>query len=176
MNISSNRLTALCRALDAINTYVGEKAAWLTITMVFIQFFIVLLRYIFGFGSVFLQESILYLHATVFLCGAGYTLRQDAHVRVDAFYHKCRNKTKAWVNLMGCCFFLFPFIGVLAFYGWPYVAASWQVLEGSRETTGIQAVFLLKTLIIIYCFLLALQGVSMVLKALQQLSGETNES
>jgi len=169
-------LVPICRTLDAINTFVGEKTAWLTILMVFIQFIVVLLRYIFGFGSVFLQESILYLHATVFLCGAGYTLMLDAHVRVDAFYHQSRSTHKAWVNLLGCLLFLFPFLYTLFIYAWPYVSASWQVLEGSRETTGIPAVFALKTLILVYCVLLTLQGMSLSLKSLLQLTGATYDA
>lgn len=173
MNSTINRIKNNC---SAINKFVGEKVAWLTITMVVIQFFVVLLRYVFGFGSVFLQESILYLHATIFLCGAGYTLLQDAHVRVDAFYHKLTLRAKAWVNLLGCIGFLAPFITVLLFYSWPYVAASWSVLEGSRETTGIPAVFLLKSLILIYCLLLAIQCLAMGLHAIEQLLGDKDDA
>jgi len=176
MNLSSTKWAAFGRQLNNVNTQVGEKIACLCIVMVVIQFVVVLFRYVFGFGSVFFQESILYLHATVFLCGAGYTLLHDAHVRVDAFYHSSSCRTKAWINLLGCCFFLLPFIAVLFIYSWPYVLASWRVLEGSRETTGIPAVFLLKTLIPIYCFLLTLQAISMAIDALRQLCGETNDA
>jgi TRAP-type mannitol/chloroaromatic compound transport system permease small subunit len=173
MNITINQIHNNC---CAINKFIGEKVAWLTIIMVVIQFFVVLLRYVFGFGSVFLQESILYLHATIFLCGAGYTLLQDAHVRVDAFYHKVTWRSKAWINLLGCVGFLGPFITVLFFYSWPYVTASWMVFEGSRETTGIPAVFLLKSLILVYCLLLMIQCVAMGLHAIGQLLGDKDDA
>lgn len=173
MNDIINRIIMLC---CTFNTQVGEKVAWLTIVMVTLQFFVVLLRYVFGFGSVFLQEGILYLHATVFLCGVGYALLHDAHVRVDAFYHKGNRRVKAWINLVGCVCFLAPFVAVLFFYSVPYVTASWLVLEGSRETTGIPAVFLFKSLILLYCFLLAVQGIAMGLQAIKQLIGNNDDA
>ncbi|OMH36286.1 hypothetical protein BGP75_09725 [Motiliproteus sp. MSK22-1] len=159
----------ICSYIDWINVSIGNSVAWLTIGMVVIQFMVVLLRYVFGFGSVFLQESIIYLHASVFLCGVGYTLSKDAHVRVDAFYHRFRQRTKDQINMLGSLIFIGSFVGVLSVYSWPYVWASWEVLEGSRETTGIPAVFLLKTLMLFYITLLALQGLSLFLKSFHRL-------
>ncbi len=169
MSSQDSRVLRVCNTIDGVNLHAGQMVAWLTIVMVVIQLLVVLLRYVFGFGAVFLQESILYLHSTVFLCGAGYTLLKDAHVRVDAFYHNARRRNKAIINAVGCICFLGSFIGALSVFSFPYVMEAWEVMEGSRETTGIPAVFLLKTLILVYAFLLALQGTSLFLKSYRQI-------
>jgi TRAP-type mannitol/chloroaromatic compound transport system permease small subunit len=81
------------------------------------------------------------------------------------FYADASPRTKALVDLCGSLLLLLPFMAVLAWFAWPYVARSWAILEMSRETSGIPAVFLLKTLIPVFAVLLALQGVSQALKA-----------
>jgi hypothetical protein len=58
---------------------------WLALAMVLMQFAIVILRYVFGISYI-LQEGVLYMHAALFMLGAGYALLVDEHVRVDIFY------------------------------------------------------------------------------------------
>ena len=82
---------------------------------------------------------------------------------VGAFYSRFREKTKAWVNLIGCGIFLFPVTGVIFWMAWPYVAASWETLEGSVESSGLQAVYLLKSMILFFAATLFLQGISLML-------------
>jgi len=120
---------------------------------------------VFGHGSIWLSESIVYGHAAMFMLASGWTLAAGGHVRVDVFYADASPRTKALVDLCGSLLLLLPFMAVLAWFAWPYVARSWAILEMSRETSGIPAVFLLKTLIPVFAVLLALQGVSQALKA-----------
>ncbi len=94
--------------LENFTEKTGKLIAWLTLIMVLLSFLIVLLRYGFNIGSIALQESILYLHATVFMLGAAYTLKADGHVRVDIFYQKMSLKNKAKVDFFGSLILLLP--------------------------------------------------------------------
>ena len=166
-----NALTRFARLIDNFNQALGMSVAWLTMMMVLVQFTVVVLRYTFGYGSIFMQESILYLHGFVFMLGASYALLHDGHVRVDIFYREASPQTKAKIDIFGIFFFLLPVCTVLFFYAFPYVAASWANLEGSNETSGIPARFVLKTAILVFCVLMSLQGISIVIHSLNVLLG-----
>lgn len=165
-------LKALVRIIDAINEAVGKTVSWLALIMVLAQFVIVVMRYVFGIGSTIMQESIVYMHAALFMVAAGYTLLYDGHVRVDIFYSQASPRKKAWTNLGGVVFFLMPVCALVWWVSWPYVASAWAVLEGSPEgRSGIPGVFLLKTLILAFAAVLSAQGVSMAASALFVLAG-----
>lgn len=155
----------MAKAIDRFNNILGRGVAWLSLTMVLVQFIVVVLRYVFGVGSIFLQESIVYMHGFNFMLGAGYTLLHDGHVRVDIFYREAPAKRKALTDLIGVCLFLLPVCIMIFWVSFPYVADSWANLEGSQETSGIPAVFLLKTSILLFCTVLILQGLSMMVHA-----------
>lgn len=159
-------LSTLAGFIDRLNEGLGRMVSWLTLFMVLMQFAIVVFHYIFREGSIFLQESLLYMHSMIFLAGAAYTLKHNGHVRVDVIYSRLSDKAKAWVNLVGSVIFLFPVLGVIGWMAWPYVFNSWQILEGSIETSGIQAVYLLKSMIILFVVSMALQAVSLMCHAL----------
>ncbi len=165
------RLQAIARTLDSLAEITGRIVAWLTLGMVIITFTVVVLRYLFNTGSIALQESITYLHATLFMLGAAWTLKQDGHVRVDIFYSKQNRRTRAWTDLLGTLLLLFPVCGFILYSSLDYVAASWSVLEGSQEAGGLDAVFLLKTAIPVMAVLLMLQGCAIILKNILIISG-----
>lgn len=169
-------LARVARAIDGVNQRIGAGVAWLALAMVLVQFVVVLLRYVFGISILVLQESIVYMHATLFMVGAGFTLLHDQHVRVDIFYREAAPRRKAWIDLLGVVAFLWPVCALIAAYGWPYVAKAWAVGEGSVESSGIEGVYLLKTLILVFVALIALQGLSLALKALLRLRGQTPPS
>jgi TRAP-type mannitol/chloroaromatic compound transport system permease small subunit len=112
-----------------------------------------------------LTESIIYGHAALIMLAAAWTLREGGHVRVDIFYADAGPRTKAWIDLLGALLLLLPFMLALAWLAMPYVARSWAIFERSRETSGIPAVFLLKTLIPLFALMLAMQGVSQAIRA-----------
>ena len=151
--------------IDRLNAAIGRAAAWACLFVVVVQFAVVVLRYVFGHGSIWLSESIVYGHATMFMLASAWTLAAGGHVRVDVFYADAPPRRKALVDLCGSVFLLLPFMAVLGWFAWPYVARSWAILEASRETSGIPAVFLLKTLIPAFALLMGLQGVSQAIKA-----------
>jgi TRAP-type mannitol/chloroaromatic compound transport system permease small subunit len=160
----------LANYIDALNRRIGASTAWLATALIVVQFIVVLLRYIFGIGALMLQESLTYMFSLLFMLGAGYTLLQDGHVRVDIFYRTARPSTKALVDLLGSLFFLIPVSVLIFIISWPYVAASWAVLEGSKETSGIPGIFLLKSLIPIFAILLMLQGAANAIRAFAALT------
>ena len=127
----------------------GKLVAWLTLVMVLLTFTLVMLRYGFSLGWIWLQESVTYLHVTVFTVVAAWTLQQNGHVRVDIFYAKMSDQKRALVDLLGTLIFLMPFCFFILIIAWPYVANSWMLLESSREAGGLPLVFLLKSLILI---------------------------
>ena len=158
---------AFAECIDRLNAAIGRAAAWACL------FVVVVLRYVFGHGSIWLSESIIYGHATMFMLAAAWTLAVGGHVRVDVFYADASPRTKALVDLCGSVLLLLPFMTVLGWFAWPYVARSWALFEASRETSGIPAVFLLKTLIPAFALLMALQGVSQAIKAANVLRGKS---
>jgi TRAP-type mannitol/chloroaromatic compound transport system permease small subunit len=159
------QLGVVAARLDRIAEITGRCIAWLTLGMVLITFAVVVLRYGLQIGSIALQESVTYLHAIVFMLGAAYTLKHDGHVRVDIFYQKASPRTRAWTNLLGTLFLLFPVCVFIFVSSLDYVASSWSIHEGSRETGGLDGVFLLKTVIPLMALLLLLQGCSLALRS-----------
>lgn len=157
------KMNSLISLLESINVYVGGAVRWCGLLMLLLQFGIVVLRYVFGISYIFLNEGVLYLHATLFMLGSGYTLLVDKHVRVDIFYSKRTPRGKAVIDLLGHIIFLIPSMLILIFYSWPTIRSSWQILEGPISVGGIPASFLLKSLIPAFCILLIIQCVANLL-------------
>ncbi len=160
-----NALERFADAIDSLNAGLGRLLGWAALLLILVQFSIVVLTNVFRIGSIQLQESLLYINSLIFLGAAGYTLLRDEQVRVDIFYRDASARFKAWVNLMGTLFLLFPVMGLLWVSAWPYVAASWAVLEGSTETTGLQAVFILKSFLLLFTASLTLQGAALAIRS-----------
>ena len=154
---------------ERLVSVLGRGVSWLTLLMVVLTFAIVVLRYGFNQGWIWFQESVTYLHATVFMVAAAWAFQTDDHVRVDIFYRARSDRYRDWVNLAGTLIFLLPFGFFLLYIGWDYVAASWATLEGSREAGGLPAVFLLKSLILVLPALLLLQSWVTLLQCLGRL-------
>ncbi|WP_300057586.1 TRAP transporter small permease subunit [uncultured Roseobacter sp.] len=158
----------LANAIDAVNAGVASLTRWLALFMVLVQFTIVVGRYAFGVNSIAAQESVLYMHATLFMLGAGYTLLVDKHVRVDVFYAKVSPRSQRRIDIFGHLFFLLPSMAALLYWSWPSVRNSWSILEGPLSVGGIEAVFLMKTLIPAFCVLVMLQSVSLLIRLFMQ--------
>lgn len=165
-------LLRVAKAIDFTNEWIGRSLAWLTLGMVLVTFVVVLLRYVFGLGWTVLQESVVYMHALVFMGCAGFALVHNGHVRCDIFYGAASPRAKAVIDIIGTFLFLIPMCILIFWVTWPYAAASWAILEGSPEgRMGIPAVFVLKTLIVVFAGLLAIQAVALVLHSALFLAG-----
>lgn len=153
-------MQSLSRRLRSVSEVSGRLTAWLMVPMVAGTFVVVVLRYAFDVGWIWMQESVVWVHAAVFMLAAAYTLNRDEHVRVDIFYRGMSPRRKALVDLLGTVLFLMPVMIFLAVTSWDYVAVSWRIHEASREAGGMPYPFvpLLKTLIPLTSGLLLLQG------------------
>lgn len=154
----------ISQKIDAFTDAFGKSLSWLTLLMAVLMFAVVILRYMVNLGSVALQESVLYLHALVFMGASAYTLMHDGHVRVDVFYRRLKPKFQAWINLAGTLLLLFPVCIFITFISIRYVNSSWSMLESSSEAGGLPGVFLLKSLIFLLSGTLLLQGVAEAIK------------
>jgi len=159
--------------IDRFSDMTGRATAWLTLFMVITTFVIVVMRYAFDVALIWLHESVTWMHATVFMVGAAYTLRREEHVRVDIFYREMSARRRAWVDVLGVVFLLLPMCGVLGAEAWDFVAVSWSLAEASRESGGLPYPLLplLKTVLVIMPAAVALQGVSLVLHSIKTLRG-----
>jgi TRAP-type mannitol/chloroaromatic compound transport system permease small subunit len=136
--------------------------------MVVVTAIIVVMRYVFDAGYIWLQESVVWMHAAVFMLGAAYTLFHEDHVRVDIFYRGMSLKRRGWVDLLGVVLFLLPLCGFLAYVSFDFAAASWSIHESSREPGGLPypLIPMLRSIVLLMPLALALQGVSLLLRSL----------
>lgn len=165
-------MTRLSDALKRFSELTGRAVAWLMLPMVAVTFVVVVLRYVFDLGWIWMQESVVWMHAAVFMLAAAYTLNRDEHVRVDIFYRSMSPKRKALVDAVGAVVFLFPVSIFLLVTSWDYVSVSWAIREGSREAGGLPYPFvpLLKSVIPLTALLLVLQGVTDLIRSLSTLT------
>jgi TRAP-type mannitol/chloroaromatic compound transport system permease small subunit len=159
-------------AADSISTVVGDAARWLALGLVIVTATVVIQRYVFGFASTKLQESVIYMHALLFLLSSGATLLADGHVRVDIVYAKLSERGKAWTDLIGTYLALLPMALLILWVSSPYINATWRILERSRESDGLPLVFLLKTAIPVFALLMIIQGMASAMRAALTLSGK----
>lgn len=173
-------MTPLVHSVEShINSFtekLGLATRYLGLLLVIVTFAVVLLRYAFNWSPIALQETMTYLHASLFMLGAAYTLKHDGHVRVDVFYQNMTPHKQALINLLGTVFLLFPTCFFVLWICFPYVESSWAIGEKSIEGSGLPFVYLLKTLLLIQPTLLMIQGVSEILKSLNVLMGENAPS
>jgi TRAP-type mannitol/chloroaromatic compound transport system permease small subunit len=79
-------LLALADGIDAASRLLGRGVKWLAVLLVLVQFTVVVIRYAFGSSFIMMQESVVYIHAALFMLAIGYVFMLDAHVRLDFFY------------------------------------------------------------------------------------------
>jgi len=155
----------LIRIINLINKVIGETVSWLTLLMVLVTVLVVVLRYGFNIGFIWMQESVRFMYSAVFLLCAGYTLFKDKHVRVDVLYLSLSERKKALVDLIGSIFLLLPVCFVIFYYSWSYVLNSWEQLEGSIEERGLHLVFLMKTFIWLFAILVSMQSLATIINS-----------
>ena len=156
----------LADLIDLVTRLIGKAAIWLVLIVVFLQFFVVIFRYVFGVNSIEAQELITILHGLIFMMAAAYVLQIDKHVRVDVFYASLSMRGKAIVNMFGATFLLLPMALIIWTYSWPYVGESWLIFEGSPDASGLRVRYLQKSAILVFALLMGLQGISIILRRL----------
>lgn len=164
-------LAGFVRGIDALNEWIGRAVAWLTLGCVLTCFAVVVLRYAFSIGYPWMQELYVWLHAAVFMAGAGYTMLHRGHVNVDVVYGRLDARRQAWIDIAGTLLFLYPWLALIAVTSAPFVASSWSIREASSTADGMPGLYLLKSLLWVYCALLFLQGLALVVRRALFLSG-----
>ena len=154
------------RRLESLGEWTGRVIAWVMAPMVVAQFVIVALRYVFDLGWIWMQESVLWMHAATFMLATAYTLRHDEHVRVDIFYRKLSGRGRMLVDVLGNLLLLLPMMIFLIVVSWDYVSVSWSIHEGSREAGGLPYPFvpLAKSLIPLTAALVCVQSIANLLR------------
>tara|TARA_B110000438_G_scaffold202694_1_gene194303 strand:- start:271 stop:792 length:522 start_codon:yes stop_codon:yes gene_type:complete len=166
----SRYLQIATNAIDTTNQITGKAIAWLTLVMVVVTCAVVTARYLFNFGSIGLQESVMYMHGAVFMLGIAFTLKEQGHVRVDVLYEKFPPRVKVCIDIAGHLLFLIPFSIFILWTSLEYVSFSWSLRESSGQPGGLSGVYLIKGLIPAMAFLLLLQGISEILKGFLSLT------
>ena len=161
---------------DSLFERLGNVLNILMMALVCVVIVVVIGRYFFDIGSIALQELATYLHATIFMLGISYTLKHDGHVRVDIFYRNFSGRSQALINVIGGVVFILPISVFVGWSSWEYVLASWSIMETSTENNGLPFIYLLKTVMLIMPFLLAIQGLITVAKNLLALYGSPSTS
>jgi TRAP-type mannitol/chloroaromatic compound transport system permease small subunit len=165
-----NTLLRLSRLIDVLNERIGKFSAWLILLAVIICTANALIRYAFNMSSNAWLEMQWYLNSAMFLLVAGYALKLNAHVRIDVIAGKLSPRTQAWIDVFGGVFMLLPAVLIIAWYSWPSLVNSFQLNEMSSDSGGLVR-WPVRLLIPVAFVLLALQGVSEIIKRMAFLKG-----
>ena len=120
----------------------------------------IVLRYLFNINYIFLQELVMYMHAFIFLFGISLCLKEDAHVRIDIFSSKLDVGYRNLIDQIGLIIFVIPFCLFVIYESTSMITRSWVMLEGSSEPGGLPIVFILKSSIYLFSFLLFIQAIN----------------
>lgn len=159
-------LALLVQAIGGLNRLIGNIFSWLAVGTVAICFIVVVQRYVFHTTYLWMQDLYVWMAGAMFTAVAGYALFRDDHVRVDIFYRPASTRWKATADIIGVLIFLLPFTFVVWNWGLPYVRRSWSFYEASQNIGGMPGLFILKTFILVFATLIALQGIAMIARAI----------
>ncbi len=166
--------------IERVNENVGRFTAWLVLVMTLVGAYNAVVRYLgrhlgANLSSNAYIELQWYLYSLIFLLGAAYTLKHNAHVRVDVFYGRVTQRMRAWINLLGTALFLLPFSVLTLWLSWPSVRNSWIVREGSPDPGGLPR-YPIKSVILVAFVLLVLQGIAEIIRNVAILRGRARET
>jgi TRAP-type mannitol/chloroaromatic compound transport system permease small subunit len=159
------RLEDFADRIDRLNERIGRIVSWLTVAMVLVTCVVVVARYFFDAGWIWLQETVTWMHSVVFMLAAAWALSLDEQVRVDVFYRDMPARRRALVDIGGVFLLLIPFCVFLLVSSFGYVSTSWRIGEASREAGGLPGLFLLKSVILAMPVLLILQGLALAARS-----------
>jgi TRAP-type mannitol/chloroaromatic compound transport system permease small subunit len=168
-------LRSLAGAIDRLNTRLGSILRWLALLMLLMGAYNAVARYLTRYTGMTLSSNALneaqwYLFSLIFLLGAAYGLKVDAHVRVDVLYGRVSDRAKGWIDLLGTALFLIPFSVLMLWVSYPTVRNSWVIREVSPDPGGLPR-YPIKAVILISFALLLLQGLAQVVRAVDRIRG-----
>jgi TRAP-type mannitol/chloroaromatic compound transport system permease small subunit len=168
-------LLRIARSIDRLNELVGRGVSWLGLAAVLICAAAATARYALNIGSNSWLEIQWYLNAAVWLLVAGYTLKRHEHVNIDVLAGRFSPRVQAWIHILGGVFMLLPATIIIAWYSWPSLVNSYEIQEYSSDPGGLIR-WPVRLLIPVAFALLALQGVSEIIKRIGFLRGLVPES
>ncbi|ABE39286.1 TRAP transporter small permease subunit [Rhodopseudomonas palustris] len=168
-------LLGLSRKIDAFNTLVGRWLSWMIVLAVIISAGNAVIRKTFDMSSNSLLELQWVLFSIVFLLCSPWTLLSNEHIRIDIINHSLPLKLRGWIDMIGHVFFLMPFAIVLLWWSIPFFLVSLSQNEQSFSAGGLPQ-WPAKSLIMIACLLLIIQGISEIIKRAAMLAGVIPDS
>ena len=145
---------------------VSRLTEYVTIQFFYVMFITVIinifLRYLFNINYIFLQELVMYMHAFIFLFGISICLKEDTHVRIDIFSSKLGERYRKLIDQIGLIIFVLPFCLFVIYESTSMITRSWSMLEGSSEPGGLPIVFILKSSIYLFSFLIFIQAINKI--------------
>lgn len=169
-----NGLLALARGIDRVNEVVAKAVAWLILVAVLVSAGNAVIRKAFNMSSNAWLELQWYLFGAAFLLAAAYTLKQNEHIRIDIVYGLFSRRRQHWIDLFGHVFFLMPFVILMIFYLFPYVALSYRSGEVSSSAGGL-IIWPAKALLLVGFIQLGFQGISEIIKKIAIMTGRMDD-
>jgi len=164
------------KLVNKFSDIVGSFAAILLLALLANVFYDVIMRYLFNDVSIGMQELEWHLYATIFLLGITYTLKENAHVRVDVIYEHLNPKKQAFIDISGTLFFLLPFCSLVAYYGIGFAQESYSLGEGSGDPGGLPYRWIIKSMISLSFIFVIIGSVGFMLRALNRAIDTDNNS
>jgi len=161
---------ALSRGIDRLNEFIGKSVSWLILLAILVSAANAVIRKIFDISSNAWLELQWYLFGAAFMLAAAYTLKQNEHIRIDIVYGLFSRRVQHWIDLLGHILFLMPFVTLMVVYFVPYVSLSFHSGEMSTNAGGL-IVWPAKAILLVGFFLLALQGISEIIKKIAIMRG-----
>ena len=167
-------LLGFSRLIDTINENIGKAVAWLILVAVLVSAGNAVVRKAFDTSSNAWLEAQWYLFGAAFMLAAAYTLRQNEHIRVDIVYGLFSRRVQHWIDLLGHCLFLMPFVLLMVYFLVPYVQLSYRSGEGSSSAGGL-ILWPAKSILLVGFVLLMFQGVSEIIKKIAIMRGDMDD-
>ncbi|MGO4558012.1 TRAP transporter small permease subunit [Rhizobiales bacterium 3FA27D7] len=167
-------LLALSRGVDRLNEIIGKWVSWLILVSILVSAGNAIIRKVFNISSNAWLELQWYLFGAAFMLAAAYTLKQNEHIRIDIVYGMWSRRVQHWIDLIGHLFFLMPFVLLMVYMFVPYTLHSFRSGEVSTNAGGL-IIWPAKAILLVGFFLLALQGVSEIIKKVAIMRGEMDD-
>lgn len=162
-------MNAMLKIVGKILDALGNFCSLLMVLMILNVFYDVVMRYFFNDVSIAMQELEWHLFAAMFMFGIAYTLKEDAHVRVDIFYDNMQARNKAFINIFGSLFLALPITLLILYYSWDYTFDAYEMGEGSGDPGGLPHRWIVRSVIPLSSVFLMLAIFHVVLSQIQVL-------
>ena len=161
------KINYISHKIDKLIDFTGKLSSWFVPLLILIIFISVILRYFFSIGFTWLQDLYIWIHAAIILCGSAYTLKFNEHVRIDIIYRNSSNLYKNIINFFGLTLFSLPFCFLMIDKGFDYFFRSFLLDESSKETGGLENIYILKFLIFFMGITLLIQIINLLFKIIK---------